>query len=342
MGIPEAVNKDLENDLGQLISKIKNANNILLTTHKQCDGDGLGSQIALYFALKKMNKNVRLFCVDDVPRKYHFLNFTDYLEVYTKPHKALEQFDLTLIFDTNDSRLVEPFYSEIKNNCDDIVFVDHHPILTKGPKPTDGSFVDSSSASTGEITYYIIKGLGVELDNKIARPLYTSIAFDTQVFKFIRNCGRSHVVAADLLKYEKHPEEIHRNLFAAQTRGKMQLLAQAFSTTKFIGENEEIAILTINISDLVKNKLEPDDSRDILDMIMSIESIQVGALLLQINEKAYKLSLRSRGEHSILKVAESFGGGGHNFAAGAYIEDDYSSLYEQTVKLIKNAINNTA
>jgi len=339
MGIPAAANKDLENDLSELITKIQNAKNILLTTHKQCDGDGLGSQIALYFALKKMNKNVRLFCVDDVPRKYHFLNFSDYLEVYSKPHKALEKFDLTLIFDTNDSRLVEPFYSEIKKNCDDIVFVDHHPILEQGPKPTDGSFIDSSSASTGEITYYLIKGLGVELDNKIARPLYTSIAFDTQVFKFIRNCGRSHIVAADLLKYENRPEEIHRKLFAAQTKGKMQLLAQAFATTEFIGTNEEIALLTISVDDLVKNKLEPDDSRDILDMIMSIESIQVGALLLQMNDKAYKLSLRSRGEHSILKVAEAFDGGGHNFAAGAYIEANYDTIYEKTVALIKAAIS---
>jgi len=338
MGAPEAKNEELENNLSLLIEKIKNANNILLTTHKQCDGDGLGSQIALYFALKKMNKNVRIFCVDDVPRKYHFLNFSEYLEVFCQPHKPLEQFDLTLIFDTNDSRLVEPFYSTIQKKCDDIVFVDHHPILQKGPKPTHGSFVDSSSASTGEITYYIIKGLGVELDNEIAKPLYTSIAFDTQVFKFIRNCGRSHIVAADLLKYESNPEEIHRNLFAAQTKGKMQLLAQAFATTKFIGDKEQIAILTINISDLIKNNLEQDDSRDILDMIMSIESIQVGALLLQMKEDAYKLSLRSRGKHSILKVAETFGGGGHNFAAGAYIEDEYNSLYDKTVSLIKKAI----
>ncbi len=338
MSLPVAQNTHLENGLNQLIEKIKSANNILLTTHKQCDGDGLGAQIALYFALKKLNKNVRVFCVDEVPRKYHFLNFDNYLEIYSKPHQPLNNFDLTLIFDTNDSRLVDPFYSEIQKYCDDIIFIDHHPILEHGPKPTKDSYIDNLAASTGEISYYIIKGLGVSLDSNIARPLYMSIAFDTQVFRFIRNSSRSHVVAADLLKYENQPEEIHRHLFAAQTKGKIKLLAQAFATTEFIGDKEEIALLKITMDDLNKNNLQPDDSRDILDMIMSIQSIQIGALLLQINKNAYKLSLRSRGHHIILPIAESFGGGGHNFAAGAYIEGSYSTIYDKVVDLISKKI----
>lgn len=339
MSLPTAKNTKLESCLQDLVTKIKNAKSILLTTHKQCDGDGLGAQIALYFALKKMNKNVRVFCVDEVPRKYHFLNFQSYLEVYNKAHSPLENIDLSMIFDTNDSRLVEPLYSKLKEHSNEIFFVDHHPVLEQGPIPTTGSYIDTESASTGEIAYYIIKGLGVELDKDIARALYTSIAFDTQVFRFIRNSSRSHLIAADLLQFEKEPESIHKNLFAAQTKGKMKLLAKAFSSTDFYGDNEEIAFLKITSKDLTDNNLEIDDSRDVLDMIMSISSIEVGALLQQVDESGFKLSLRSRGKYRIVKVAENLGGGGHSFAAGAYIEGDMETVVEKCLQQIKKIID---
>ncbi len=332
MSLPSSQRIQLETCLQSIVQQIKLAKNLILTTHKQCDGDGLGAQLALYYALTKINKNVRVFCVDEVPRKYQFLEFNNFLEIYNKPHKHIESCDLTLIFDTNDSRLVEPFYTQLKAVSKKILFIDHHPVLKQGPEPTDGSYIDTSSASTGEIAYYIINELGISLDKKIARALYTSIAFDTQVFRFIKNSSRSHLIAAELLKHEKHPEDIHRSLFAGHTKGKIQLLAKAFSSTEFFGDYEEIAFLQITAKDLIDNGLQADDSRDILDMIMSVSSIEIGALLLQTQDNGYKLSLRSRGKVKIVEVAENFGGGGHDYAAGAYIEGDLNTIKNLSIK----------
>ncbi len=338
MSQAKASHLELENQLALLVKKISEAESILLTTHKQCDGDGLGAMVALYYALKKINKKVRIFSVDEVPRKYQFLGVNDELEIYENTNEAIGPIDLTLIFDTNDSRLVEPLFSELTQCSSEVFFVDHHPELIQGPAPTKGSYIDITAASTGEITYYIIKGLKVPLDKNIARSLYMSIAFDTQVFRFIRNSPRSHLVAADLLKYEHNPEEIHRNLFATQTIGKMGLLAQSFSTTEFIGPKKEIALLKITTNDLQNHDQQPDDSRDILDMIMNIQTVEIGALLLESKEGGYKLSLRSRGTYNIVKIAEYFGGGGHAFSAGAYIRGNYQEIHDQAIEQIKQTI----
>ena len=175
-------------DVDPIAKKIRAAQSILLSTHKQCDGDGLGAQLALYHALRKIGKNVRIVCVDEVPKKYFFLEPEKYLEHFEGGLQTpIEKTDLVLIFDTNDRRLVEPLYSTLEEKAKQILFVDHHPVLNQGPEPTTGSFIDTRAASTGEISYFIIKALGIHLDENIAKALYTSIAFDTQLFKFVKS-----------------------------------------------------------------------------------------------------------------------------------------------------------
>ena len=56
-----------------LIAKMKSSKSLILSTHRHCDGDGLGAQIAVYHALKKMKKEVRLLNVDGAAEKYDFL-----------------------------------------------------------------------------------------------------------------------------------------------------------------------------------------------------------------------------------------------------------------------------
>ncbi|MEM7646059.1 MAG: DHH family phosphoesterase, partial [Pseudomonadota bacterium] len=204
---------------------ILDADSILLTTHRQCDGDGLGSELAMYHALVKMGKNVRILNVDATPKKYNYLAPDQYIQCFDAPHDPLEKMDLALVFDTNDKRLIEPLYEEIEEKCARIIFVDHHPILAEGPAPTSDSIINIRAASTGELTFDLIESLKVELDAQIARALYTSIVFDTQLFRYIRNSSRSHEISAYLLQYEKKPTEVHRKLFGNFTAPKLKFVA---------------------------------------------------------------------------------------------------------------------
>lgn len=316
-----------------LAKKVEAATSVLLSTHKQCDGDGLGAMLGLYHALKKSGKNVRVVSVDDVPKKYNFLEPEKYLEAFSELRTPIEQTDLVLIFDTNDRRLVEPLYSELEAKCRDIVFVDHHPILNKGPEPTPGSFIDTSAASTGEISYFIIKTLGLRMDEKIARALYTSLAFDTQIFRFVKNSQNTHLICAELLQFERDAEKIHRYLFANYTRRKVTYLGKVLSEVEYIAE-DRIAILNLSIRDMDDHDLEMDDSRDVIDMLMNIDSVEAAALFREEGPDVYKMSLRSKGHIEILSIAESFGGGGHLYAAGAEIHGKYDDIKSKVAKLL--------
>ena len=325
-------------NVDSLIRRIQAADSVILTTHKQCDGDGLGAMLALYHGLRKSGKKVRALLVDGVPKKYFFLDPEKYLEVFEQPHAAIEPTALALVFDTNDRRLVEPLYTELQVQCREILFVDHHPVLNQGPEPTAGSFIETRAASTGEISYFILKGLGVRLDERIAQALYTSIAFDTQLFKFVKNSVNSHLIAAELLMHISNAEKIHRYLFSTHTMEKVSFLSKVLGQIEYFG-NGQVAVLKLHSAMLRDHNLDMDDSRDVIDMLMNVNSLQAAALFREDATNEYKLSLRSKGRVEVLGVAEAFQGGGHMFAAGAFIQGEYSVIKAKVVQLLLDRLD---
>ncbi len=323
--------------IDQAIEHIKKAQTILLTTHRQCDGDGLGSELAMYHGLKKIGKKVRILNVDATPKKYDFLSPDQHIQYFDGHFDPIEKSDLALIFDTNDRRLIEPLYEQLEEKCQKIIFVDHHPILTEGPPPTSDSVINIRAASTGELAYDILMALKIPLDEIIARSIYTSLVFDTQLFRYIRNSSKSHEIATELLKFESNPAEIHRRLFGNFTAAKLKFNAQALSQVEFF-EEDKIALLLIKTSDLISRGLNIDDSRDLVDMIMNVETVEAAAVFREDDLDTYKISLRSKGLFPILSIAENFGGGGHHFASGATIYGRYSDVKAQTLSAMKEKL----
>lgn len=316
--------------LPSLLNAIQNAKSILLTTHKQCDGDGLGAQLGIYHALKSIGKDVRVLNVDSTPNKYRFLKPDEHIQYFDGDFDPIKPTDLTLVFDTNDKRLLYPLYPELEKFSKNILFIDHHPVLKTGPEPTPGSFIDTSAASTGEIAYELVKALNISMTADIARALYTSIAFDTQIFRYVRDSYKSHEIAAELLKYEKQPSLIHKQMFGNYTAKKIKYLSRVLSEMEFF-YNDRLVFLHINAKDLTANGLDPEDTRDLVDMMMNIETVEVGALIRENTPGHFKVSLRSKGQVDVNPLAESLDGGGHVFSAGASIQMDPAQLRERII-----------
>ncbi len=319
------------NSLQQLARLINEANSIILSTHRQCDGDGLGAQLGLFHALKHTSKKVRILNVDATPKRYEFLDTSTWIQCFEEQHDNIQTTDLALIFDTNDHRLVEPLYSELKKQCRQIAFVDHHPVLLQGPAPTIESHINTRAACTGEIVFDLLDLLHLKLNKETARALYTSVVFDTQMFRYIRSSSRSHEIAVELLKFEKKPEEVHRRLFANHTSQKVAFLAHALQKIEFFSK-DRVAFLHIKKSDLTTHQLDLDESRDVIDLIMNIETLEAAALIREDGPNNFKLSLRSKGEFEVLALAESIGGGGHAFSSGAYLTGPIETLKAKVIE----------
>ncbi len=323
--------------LENIIEKIKSCEKLLLTTHLQCDGDGLGAILGLYHSLKDTKAHVKVMTIDGIPKKYAFLNGHQHTKNFETLSAPLDNYDLCLIFDTNDKRLVEPLFSELQKKNTEILFIDHHPILTSGPLPTNGSVIDTTAASTGEMAFKIIKLLDLQLNEPAAKAIYTSICFDTQLFRFVKSSATSHLIAAELLQHIPNPELIHQHLFSTYTVSKTKFLSEVLGSIEFSLQNK-IAVIIVQLEQLNRFKLDPDESRDIIDMVMNINSLEAAVLLREEAPGTYKMSLRSKGNFEVVDIAETFDGGGHPYAAGALLKSPIEDLKKQLVQKLSARI----
>ena len=78
---------------------IRDSSQILLTTHENPDGDGLGSQIAMYNYLKSLNKDCRIINISEISENFEFLNDAEQFETFTDAHiDWIKTSDLTILF----------------------------------------------------------------------------------------------------------------------------------------------------------------------------------------------------------------------------------------------------
>ena len=156
-------------------------------------------------------------------------------------------------------------------------------------------------------------------------------------FRYVRNSPRSHEIAAELLQYETNPSIIHKRLFGNFTANKLRFLAQALAELEFYFD-EQVATLLIRSQHLKGLGLDVDDSRDLIDMVMNIESVEAAALFREDGPNVYKMSLRSKGQFPVLDIAEQMGGGGHPFASGASLKGNYDQFRDKVVSELKRKI----
>jgi bifunctional oligoribonuclease and PAP phosphatase NrnA len=57
-----------------------------------------------------------------------------------------------------------------------------------------------------------------------------------------------------------------------------------------------------------------------------------------VGEQVYRVSLRSKGDINVAKVAERWGGGGHRNAAGLRIEGDWDAKEGELVEAVREAV----
>lgn len=328
-------------NLNEIAKIIQSSQSIILSTHREPDGDGLGAQIGLYYALKKMGKDARILNVDSSAHKYDFLIPKDMIQVFQGAHDKVEKTDLALILDTNDKRLLDTLFVKLEVNCKHIAFVDHHPILMNGPRPPDISVIDVKAASTGEIAFNLIKLLNVPIDKNIAEAIYTSLVFDTQLFRFIRNSPASHLIAAELLEHDISPERIHRSLFGDFTKNKLLFNAKSLNSVEF-HSNDQIAFLKFYEKDLESLGLNKDHTKDIIDTIMNIDTIEAALVVREIAPHEFKLSFRSKGKIEVLRVAEEFGGGGHLYASGSYAKGDLEDIKIKSIQHLEQQLKKSS
>jgi len=297
------------NEINKLLQK---NNNFLITSHVNLDGDGIGSELALYSILKKLKKKPIILNQDRLPKIYDFLpgsNKVHYLEDNCIDTKSI---DVGIVLDCSNVKRIGKTY-EIFKDIKTIINIDHHK---SNENFGDLNYVDSSISSVGEIIYELIKSINIDLlDEKISTCLFAAIITDTGSFRYSNVSSKTFKTASDLISKGIKPYLIANNIYNRNTYSGLKLLGEALSTLE-TDESNYVSWLTITRKMLNDTKAKDEETEGIIDVATTIDNVEISILFRETKDNKVKVSFRSKGSFDVNKFAGKFKGGGHPNAAG--------------------------
>ena len=316
----------------KLKSKIDKSKKILLSTHRNPDGDGLGSEIAFYYYLKKLGKECRIINISPMNDNYEFLDPDNIVESYDSEKHSdwILNSDLVLIFDIGDYKRLGEIYKISLNGDNFKISIDHHP---SNDDYFDLKIVDVNAAATGFLVWKYFKYLELsDLDINSANALYASLISDTGSFRYNSTTSECHLMAKELLEIGVKPYYVFSNIYEQKKIKQIKLFSLILQNINYFNNNE-FASVRITRKMLNDTKCTSDDVEGIADFIRSIKGVEVSFVLSELNDNTIKINFRSRGKYIINDIAQSLNGGGHQLAAGASIKNmDFLQIEEIILK----------
>jgi phosphoesterase RecJ-like protein len=236
--------------------------------------------------------------------------------------------------DFNQLSRTKQIQQSLEQSTADFVMIDHQQEPTDYAKIT---FSETTASSTCELLYSIIDDLGESknLTPEMAKCLYLGIMTDTGSFKFASTTSATHRTVAHLIDAGARPEEIHQQIFDNNSLNKLKIQAKALKNLEVI-EEARTAFTFLSDEEMNSLQTEKGDTEGIVNMGLSIKGIRFAAFFKERKQEGLvKISLRSKGEFDVNKVARKyFEGGGHKNAAGGKSEKNL----EETLDDFRNKV----
>ena len=312
-----------------LIAALNNCKTVLISVHKNPDGDALGSQIGLMLALEKVGKEVFAHNLDPVPETYRFLPGTD--RITTGP-SVKGTYDAFLVLDADPPR------TGLFNGswpARTLINIDHH---VTNPREWPLTWLDPDATATGEMIYRLMTGLNIPLDKDIAICLYTAIFTDTGSFRYSNTTAESMRIAATLIEAGADPWVVTENVYESYAFKRINLLGKVLSG---IERSQDGRIAWVLVTDDLYRQTgtSAEDTDNFVNFVRSIKGVEVAILFRQTGQAQYKISLRAKGRVDLSGLATSLGGGGHKNAAGGVLDGPFTAVRDRVLSAVAQALD---
>ncbi|WP_160719191.1 DHH family phosphoesterase [Isachenkonia alkalipeptolytica] len=315
---------NIQREIQQAIEKAKT---IALISHKSPDGDSLGSVAGLGQALMETGKEVTLFINDKIPERYEFLAEKNPYRMYKKGMG--EGMDLVFVLDCGQASRLD--YSEgILNEGKVIINMDHH---MKNPDFGHINWVNTEISSTCELVLELIRKLKLPLNHSVATALYTGIVTDTGSFMYDNTAPGTLRACAELLEAGVDKDRIYREVFQSRNLREVKLLGEVLKDLTPLFEGR-VTLSSLSQQTLKNHDLDIQSLDELIDFTRDIAGVEISVVLKEMENGGTKIGFRSKGEYRVDSLARSFGGGGHEKAAGATVKTDL----EETETSVKKAL----
>ena len=294
-----------------IYQQIDRAHKILLISHRNPDGDTLGSNLAMFNFLTSLGKNVTSFCADKVPSYLSFLpdshNITADHRIFTKGYDTVIALDSSNLQLTAAEYLLQAIPSKFT-----LINIDHH---VSNPGYGDISLVSPQTSSTAELLHNLFMDWKIEWNENIATNLACGVITDTGGLKNPATSYQSLSATSDLVNKGANIHKIMNVTLNQTSINKLKLWGRALERLTKV-EKYNLVYTFITIKDFEECQADEDASEGMSNFLHVLKEGEVILVLREVGNNTIKGSLRTTGKIDLTKIAGLFGGGGHRKAAG--------------------------
>ena len=285
---------------------LRSAPDALIVCHVAPDGDCLGSSLALALACERAGVRAVVGSADGVPEAYRYLPTSE--RILPAPPEGRFHVGVAMECSTLDRA---GSFAEALSRSRTLINIDHHLSNAGYGKLV---YWDTSAAAVGEQIHAIIRAMGAEVTADIAQCLLTAIVTDTGSFRFPNTTPATLRLAADLMERGPSVHAVVERVYETRSPGSLRLVGQALGRLT-LSPDGRTAWTTITPQMMQDAGALPEDVTGIVGMLRQIRAVKV-ALVFEVTPAGIRTSIRSRDGARSNVIADVFGGGGHQGAAG--------------------------
>ena len=315
-------------EVQQIVDAIRARQRFVLSSHARPDGDSIGSQLAMAYALKAIGKDVTVVNADPAPAP--LMAFPGVADIVIAPTVEGE-FDAAIIMEC--SNLARTGVSGLERFF--VVNIDHHPGNSNYGQI---NWFNAGAAACGEMVFDLVRALGIPLTVDIATHVYLAILTDTGSFHYSSISPRTFDICRETLEAGVDPVMVARNVYDSNNMGRLKLFGAVLSAMQ-IDPTGHIAIVYLDHEMARAAGGTYEDTEGLINLPLTVKEIQAVVFFKQDEADQYRVSMRSKGAIDIGAVAKQFGGGGHKNAAGCTVTGPIDALQKEFVERIEEAVS---
>src|SRR5438270_11421299 len=312
------------------------AQHVVLTTHVNADGDGVGSEIGLWYLLRARGVSVTIANPTRGPDRFNFL-VPEGADASAHAVREIEHADIVASLDIGDISRLGGLAAVINERQPPFVCIDHHvgPVrLPPGP-----CLIAPEATATAELVFDLANVVRWPPTAAGAHALCVGLLAGTGGFRFSNTTARALRVAAALLERGVDPESIYAAVYASAPEGRVRLLAEVLQTL-VVEQEFGLAWVSVPADALRRHEATADDLDGIVEFPRSIAGVKLALLFRHIGSGRIKVSCRSMGAVDVAALATQFGGGGHHRAAGASLAGTRAGWADQVLSAARQFLSN--
>jgi phosphoesterase RecJ-like protein len=287
----------------------------VLTSHVRPDGDAIGSQLAMAYALRHLGKDVRIVNRDTPPAP--LLAFPGVADIEVA-ERVDDPGDAVIVMESGD--LKRTGVEGLDRGF--VINIDHH--LGNSMYGALNWF-DVTAAACGEMVFALIRELGVPLTRDIATHIYITILTDTGSFHYSSISSNTFDICRQCMEAGVDPPAVARSIFDSNSLGRLKLFGAVLSGME-IDPTGRLATVFVDHKLATACGGTYEDTEGLINLPLTVKDIQAVVFFKEQGPDDWRISMRSKGDIDINAVAKEFGGGGHKNASGCSASGRFEDL----------------